>query len=71
MAQMVYNNKALEATGQTPYFANHRKYLNLFKRTLPSPKAEAAIKSAEEIKKIYEENKQEALTRSEPEHFIY
>jgi hypothetical protein len=45
----------LEATGQTPYFANHRKYPNLFKRTLPSLRAEAAIKSAEEMKKIYEE----------------
>jgi hypothetical protein len=55
MAQIAYNNKALEATGQTPYFANYRKYLNLFERTLPSPKAKAAMKSAEEIKKIYEE----------------
>jgi hypothetical protein len=45
----------LEATGQTPYFANYRKYPNLFKRTLPSPKAKAAIKLAEEIKKIHKE----------------
>jgi hypothetical protein len=55
MAQIAYNNKASEATGQTPYFANYRKYPNLFKRMLPSPRAKAAIKSAEEIKKIYEE----------------
>jgi hypothetical protein len=55
IVQIAYNNKALEATGQTPYFANYGKYLNLFKRILPSPKAKAAIKSAEEIKKIYKE----------------
>jgi hypothetical protein len=55
MAQIAYNNKTSETTGQTPYFANHGKHPNLFKRTLPSPRAKAAIKSAEEIKKIHEE----------------
>jgi hypothetical protein len=34
---------------------NYGKHLNLFKRTLPSLRAEAAIKSAEEIKIIHEE----------------
>jgi hypothetical protein len=55
MAQMAYNNKILEATGKTLYFANYGKHPNLFQRTLPSPRAEAAMKSAEEIKKIYKE----------------
>jgi hypothetical protein len=55
IAQIAYNNKSSEATGQTLYFANYRKYLNLFKKTLPSLRAKAAIKSAEEIKKIHEE----------------
>jgi hypothetical protein len=55
MAQIAYNNKSSEATGQTLYFANHRKHPNLFKKTLPSLRAEAAIKSAEEIKKIHKE----------------
>jgi hypothetical protein len=55
MAQMAYNNKLSEATGQTPYFANHGKHPNLFERTLPSPKAEAAMKSAEEMKKIHDQ----------------
>jgi hypothetical protein len=54
MAQIAYNNKRSEATGQTLYFANHGRNPNLFQRTLPSPKAEAAIKSAEEIKEVYE-----------------
>jgi hypothetical protein len=53
IAQIAYNNKLSEATGKTLYFANHRKHPNLFQRTLPSLKAEAAIKSAEEIKKIH------------------
>jgi hypothetical protein len=55
MAQIAYNNKSSETTGKTLYFVNYRKYLNLFKRTLPSLRAKAAIKSAEEIKKIYKE----------------
>jgi hypothetical protein len=53
MAQIAYNSKISEATGKTLYFANYRKHPNLFQRTLPSPRAEAAIKSAEEIKKIH------------------
>jgi hypothetical protein len=50
---MAYNNKILEAIGKTLYFANHGKHPNLFQRTLPSLRAEAAIKSAEEMKKIH------------------
>jgi hypothetical protein len=54
MAQMAYNNKLLESTGQTPFYANHGRHLNLFTRTLPSIKAEAAIATAEELKKTHE-----------------
>jgi hypothetical protein len=55
MAQIAYNDKRLEATGQTLYFANYRRNLNLFQQTLPSLKAKAAIKLAEEIKTIYKD----------------
>jgi hypothetical protein len=55
MVQIAYNNKALEAIGQILYFANYGKHLNLFERTLLSLRAKAAMKSAEEMKKIYEE----------------
>jgi transposase InsO family protein len=61
MAQMAYNNKLSEATGKTPYFANHGKHPNLFERTLPSPKAEAAIKTAEEMKNIHKEMSRKLL----------
>ena len=61
MAQMAYNNKISEATGQTPYFANHGKHPNLFTRTLPSPKAEAAIKTAEEMRQVHDEMGQRML----------
>jgi len=61
MAQMAYNDKKSEATGQTPYFANHGRNPNLFQRTFPSPKAEAAIKSAEEMKKIHEDMSKKTL----------
>jgi transposase InsO family protein len=55
MAQIAYNNKQSEATGKTPYFANHGRHPNLFTRTLPSLKAEAAVQTAEEMKKTHEE----------------
>jgi hypothetical protein len=54
MAQMAYNNKLSESTGQTPFYANHGRHPNLFTRTLPSIKAEAAIATAEELKKTHE-----------------
>jgi hypothetical protein len=50
IAQLAYNNKRLEATGQMLYFANYRRHLNLFNRTLPGLNAEAAIKIVEEMK---------------------
>jgi transposase InsO family protein len=61
MAQMAYNDKRSEATGQTPYFANHGRNPNLFQRTLPSPKAEAAIKSAEEMKTVHKDMSERTL----------
>jgi hypothetical protein len=61
IAQIAYNNKQLEATGQTPYFANHRRNPNLFQQTLPSPKAKAAIKLAEEIKAIHKDISERTL----------
>jgi hypothetical protein len=61
MAQLLYNNKLSEATGQTPYFANYGKHLNLFERMLPSLRAEAAMKLAEEMKTIHEEMSKKIL----------
>jgi transposase InsO family protein len=54
MAQLSYNNKLSEATGTTPYFANHGTHPNLFERTLPGPKAEAAVKDADEMKALHQ-----------------
>jgi len=58
MAQLAYNNKLSEATGMTPFFANHGRHPNLFTKTYPSPKAEAAITTAEEWKQTHETLKQ-------------
>jgi hypothetical protein len=55
MAQMAYNNKILELTGKTLFFANYGRHLHLFERMLPGLNAEAAIITAEELKKTYEE----------------
>ena len=54
MAQIAYNNKLLESTGQTPFYANHRRHPNLFTRTFPSLKTEAAIATADELKEVHE-----------------
>jgi hypothetical protein len=53
IAQLLYNNKLLEVTGTTPYFANYRTHLNLFKHTLPRLKAEAIVKDADKIKALH------------------
>jgi transposase InsO family protein len=61
MAQIAYNNKQLEATGQTLYFANYRRNPNLFQRIFPSLRAKAAIKTVEEIKAIYKDMSERTL----------
>jgi hypothetical protein len=50
---LAYNNKLSKATSIILYFANYRKYLNLFKKILLSIKIEIVIKIAEEIKEVY------------------
>jgi hypothetical protein len=53
IAQLAYNNKLLELTKITPFFANYRRNPNLFKQTLLGLKAKAAITTAEELLEIY------------------
>jgi hypothetical protein len=55
MVQLAYNNKKAESIGVLPYYAYYRTHPNLFKRSFPSLRAKAAIKTAEEIKKVYYE----------------
>jgi hypothetical protein len=43
-----------ESTGKTPFFANHGRHPHLFERTLPGANAEAALITAEELKKTHE-----------------
>ena len=54
MAQMAYNNKLSESTGQTPFYANHGRHPNLFTRTFPTQKTEAAIATADKLKTVHE-----------------
>jgi hypothetical protein len=54
MAQLAYNNKKLESTGQTPYYANYGTHLHLFERTFLGPKLAAALATADKMKKIHE-----------------
>jgi hypothetical protein len=52
-AQLAYNNKKAESTGVSPHYAYHGTHPNLFERSFPSPRAEAAIRTAEEMKKVH------------------
>ena len=70
MAQMAYNNKVSELTGKTPFYANHGRHPNLFTRTYPSQKTEAAIVTAEELKKTHEELR-EALEKAQRQSISY
>jgi hypothetical protein len=53
IAQLAYNNKLLEAISTTLYFANYRTHLNLFIRTLLHLKVEAAVKIADELRRVH------------------
>jgi hypothetical protein len=62
MAQIAYNNKVSEATGKTPFFANHGRHPHLFERTLPGPKAEKALANTTSMKETYDEMRQKIKT---------
>jgi DNA-binding GntR family transcriptional regulator len=53
IAQLAHNNKLLELIEKILFFANYRRHLYLFKRTLPSANAKAALVIVEELKEIY------------------
>jgi hypothetical protein len=57
IAQLVYNNKLLEATGTTLFFANYRQHLNLFTTSFLSIKAKLAIITASKLKKVHKKAK--------------
>jgi hypothetical protein len=57
MAQIAYNNKLSEATGVTPFFANHGRHPNLFTRSFDSNiRTELAITSVSKLKEIHEKS---------------
>jgi hypothetical protein len=57
LAQIAYNNKTLEIIGKTLFYANYRRHLNLFTKTLLSMKIEKAIAIAKELKEVHKELK--------------
>lgn len=57
MAQIAYNNKLSEATGVTPFYANHGRHPNLFTRALDTPiQTEAAISSVTRLKEVHQKS---------------
>jgi transposase InsO family protein len=57
MAQIAYNNKLSEATGVTPFFANHGRHPNLFTRSLDNNiQTDSAISSVEKLKEVHQKS---------------
>ena len=57
MAQIAYNNKLSEATGTTPFLANHGRHPNLFTRSFPLPiQTESAMTSVELLKEVHKKS---------------
>ena len=57
MAQIAYNNKLSEATGTTPFFANHGQHPNLFTRSIDSNiQTESAIASVAALKDVHQKS---------------
>lgn len=71
MAQIAYNNKLSEATGYTPFFANHRRHLNLFTRLLDSNiQTESAIALVSALKEVHQKSL-ENITRAQSKSISY
>lgn len=57
IAQIAYNNKLSEATGATPFFANHGRHPNLFTRSFDSNiQTESAISSVDKLKEVHKKS---------------
>jgi hypothetical protein len=54
MAQVALNNNASETTKETPFFANYGKNPNLFMEGRLGPRADKALHSVQELRKVHE-----------------
>jgi len=71
MAQIAYNNKLSEATGTTPFFANHGRHPNLFTRSLDTNiQTESAISSVARLKEVHQKSL-ENITKAQSRAISY
>ena len=53
LAQLAYNNQASDTTKETPFFANHGRHPNLFCGPRDGPRAEHALRAAQDMKDLH------------------
>jgi hypothetical protein len=64
-AQVAVNNMVHDTTGRTPFFANYGKHPNLFMEPRNHPKAQKAIDTVENLRKIHDEIRQNIVRAQE------
>ena len=55
LAQLAFNNHVSDTTKQTPFFANHGRHPNLFCEPRNGPRAEHALRAAQDMKDLHDD----------------
>ena len=65
LAQIAYNNHVSDTTKQTPFFANHGRHPNLFCEPRDGPRAEHALRAAQDMKDLHDDLRMAIQRRNE------
>ena len=55
MVELALNNRILIIIGESAFYTNYNRYLNLFNTLKKSPQADIALKEINSLKRVYEE----------------
>ena len=65
LAQLAFNNHVSDTTKQTPFFANHGRHPNLFCEPRKGPRAEHALRAAQDMKDLHDDLRTAIQKRNE------